>query len=217
MGDWTASIWGVRSGRGEAAGAPARGDARGDDGAYGAVSEEPPPARQGQDDVWAAYGPMAERLRRVAYNVLRDEHEAEDAVHDAMVLAHARIGDLRDPRRFEGWLLRIARNAAATRARKRQRCSPGGSLTDDDGEGQESRDPRLPRVTTRFGSREPAPPDVASVREGIEALTPVLLACFRARYQFGRTLRDIAAEQGVSVACVKTRLTRVAGRLRASI
>jgi RNA polymerase sigma-70 factor, ECF subfamily len=63
----------------------------------------------------AEYSPL---LFRVAYSVLRNAAEAEDAVQDAFVrvLEHRRsIMDVRDPR---AWLVRIAWNLALDRRRR---------------------------------------------------------------------------------------------------
>ncbi|MCC6475165.1 MAG: hypothetical protein IT514_15640, partial [Burkholderiales bacterium] len=49
--------------------------------------------------------------------MLGDEHEAEDAVQDALLLAWRSSASLRDPRAFEAWIIRIARNAAVCRLR----------------------------------------------------------------------------------------------------
>ncbi len=61
---------------------------------------------------------MHDRVRAVACGVLRDRHEAEDAVQDTLLEAFRGIGSLRDERALPGWLLVIARSAAINRCRK---------------------------------------------------------------------------------------------------
>ena len=58
---------------------------------------------------------------RLATVVLRDPVEAEDVVHDGVLLAWKRFGALRDPSRFEAWLGRIVLNLCRDRLRTRQR------------------------------------------------------------------------------------------------
>ncbi|MBE9913822.1 sigma-70 family RNA polymerase sigma factor [Paenibacillus donghaensis] len=56
-------------------------------------------------------------LLRTAYLLLRDRHEAEEAVQDSFILAFERIGQLRDDAKLKSWLIRIVVN----RCRMRQR------------------------------------------------------------------------------------------------
>jgi len=62
------------------------------------------------------------RAMQVAIRVLGDANEAAEAVQTGFVKAYLNIGKLREPRRFEIWLLRIVANAAIsqTRAAKRR-------------------------------------------------------------------------------------------------
>lgn len=71
---------------------------------------------------------FGERLRessslafRVAYAVLRHREDAEDVAQEAFVRAHARIGQLRDPARFKGWLVRMCWRLAMDRMRSERR------------------------------------------------------------------------------------------------
>jgi RNA polymerase sigma-70 factor (ECF subfamily) len=56
----------------------------------------------------------------VAWQVLRDQAEARDAVQDAYLTAFRRLGGLNDPEAFAGWLRRIVVTSALNR-RRRQR------------------------------------------------------------------------------------------------
>src|SRR5688572_7055017 len=64
---------------------------------------------------------MRRRVLNIARSVLRDEHEAEDAVQDTFLRAFQGLHTLRDPDAFAGWLVTLARNAAFNRFRKRRR------------------------------------------------------------------------------------------------
>ncbi|MDQ6793555.1 MAG: sigma-70 family RNA polymerase sigma factor [Chloroflexota bacterium] len=58
---------------------------------------------------------------RLAGLILRDETEAQDATHDAFVIAWRSWSTLRDPGRFEAWFGRILVNVCRDRIRRRQR------------------------------------------------------------------------------------------------
>jgi RNA polymerase sigma-70 factor (ECF subfamily) len=58
---------------------------------------------------------------RLAAVVLRDPTEAQDAVHDAVLLGWRKFGSLRDPERFDAWFWRIVLNLCRDRLRARRR------------------------------------------------------------------------------------------------
>ncbi len=61
------------------------------------------------------------RALRLAVRITGDAHEAAEAVQDGFVSAFVRIEKLREPGKFEGWLLRIVSNAAISRLRASSR------------------------------------------------------------------------------------------------
>jgi RNA polymerase sigma factor (sigma-70 family) len=58
---------------------------------------------------------------RLAAVVLRDPAEAQDVVHDAVLLGWRKFGSLRDPARFDAWFGRIVLNLCRDRLRQRRR------------------------------------------------------------------------------------------------
>jgi DNA-directed RNA polymerase specialized sigma24 family protein len=54
---------------------------------------------------------------RLASVILRDPVEAEDVVHDAVLLGWRKFGSLRDPARFDAWFGRIVLNLCRDRLR----------------------------------------------------------------------------------------------------
>ncbi|WP_237391677.1 RNA polymerase sigma factor [Paenibacillus dendrobii] len=56
-------------------------------------------------------------LLRTAYLLLRDRHEAEEAVQDSFIMAYERIVQLKDDTKLKSWLIRIVVN----RCRMKQR------------------------------------------------------------------------------------------------
>lgn len=81
--------------------------------------------RAGDRDAWAdVYDRYADRLYDHCWSILRDRHEAEDALHDAFITAAERIDQLRDPDRLRPWLYAICRTSALARVRRRGRLVP---------------------------------------------------------------------------------------------
>jgi len=69
----------------------------------------------------AVYDRYADRLYDFCASVLRDRHEAEDAVQDTFVLAAQRLAQLNDPERLRPWLYAVARSVALRKAKARKR------------------------------------------------------------------------------------------------
>ncbi|HEV7721294.1 MAG TPA: sigma-70 family RNA polymerase sigma factor, partial [Iamia sp.] len=69
------------------------------------------------------YDRYAERLLGFCTGMLRDPHEAADALHDTILVAAERIGQLRDPERLRPWLYAIARTQCLSRLRRRARTA----------------------------------------------------------------------------------------------
>ncbi|MCL7940301.1 sigma-70 family RNA polymerase sigma factor [Halomonas sp. ATCH28] len=64
--------------------------------------------------------PLMDRLYGTALRLTRDPDDAEDIVAEAVGKAWARLDELRDPQRFEGWLFHILTNAFISDWRRRQ-------------------------------------------------------------------------------------------------
>jgi RNA polymerase sigma factor (sigma-70 family) len=83
----------------------------------------------------AVYDRYADRLYDFCASVLRDRHEAEDAVQDTFVLAAQRLAQLNDPERLRPWLYAVARSVALRKARTRKRVvldTEVGDMVDPD-------------------------------------------------------------------------------------
>jgi len=88
-------------------------------------------AATGDRGAWSAiYDRYADRLHDYCWSILRDRHEAEDALHDAFVTAASKIGQLRDPALLRPWLYAICRNQALAKTRRRGREVPSEDVAD---------------------------------------------------------------------------------------
>ncbi|MCG6658169.1 sigma-70 family RNA polymerase sigma factor [Halomonas campisalis] len=73
--------------------------------------------------------PLLDRLYGNALRLTRDPDDAEDIVAEAVGKAWTRLDELRDARRFEGWLFHILTNTFISEWRRRQsrpKPAPGG-------------------------------------------------------------------------------------------
>ena len=77
-----------------------------------------------RDALAAIYDRYADTLYELCRVILRDGHEAADALQDTFVIATTRLSGLRDPERLKSWLCAIARREAIRRSSKRARMRP---------------------------------------------------------------------------------------------
>ena len=145
-----------------------------------------------------AHLPDAYRLARA---ILLDDHEAEDAVQEASLVAWRRVGSLRDPNRFGAWFDRILVNHCRDRLRRRRRAVP------------------IAAPPVGFDAAA-APPDT-----GIDADLDRALAGLDADHRIVVVLRywqdlpvdDIALRVGIPSGTVKSRLHHALRALRTSL
>lgn len=139
---------------------------------------------------------MRARVQSVVRSILRDEHEAEDAVQEAFLRALRNIGSLREPAALPGWLLTLARRAAIDRCRMLRRTPQVSE-----------------EVEGALDRRESPPSNVMEIVEAFARLTPQMQ---RALDQSARgwSLERAAAEEGISLSAAKTRLSRARARLK---
>ena len=153
----------------------------------------------------SALGVLLQRHRAALYAtalaLLRDRGEAQDAVHDAFVIAMQRIDDVRDPAAVAGWLRAIVRNACLMRLRRRVPELPG-DLPDDPGAPADA-EQALERLALS-----------AWVWTALEALPTDLRVTVMLRY-FTRhaSYDEIAATLGIPVGTVRSRLNQAKTRL----
>ena len=82
-------------------------------------------AATGDREAWAViYDRYADSLHDYCWSILRDHHEAEDALHDSFMAAAAKLPQLREPSRLRPWLYSICRTQALARTRTRSRLVP---------------------------------------------------------------------------------------------
>ena len=160
-------------------------------------------ARAGDEEAFASLASAAgDRLLAIAYRILRDLGLAEDAVQQTLVLAWRELPSLRDVERFDAWLRRLLVHACYREARRGRRWAtnvrilPDAATTTDDYNTVVQRD---------------------QLERGFRRLPPEQRAVFVFHHYLGLTLIEVAAELGVPLGTVKSRLHYATNTLRAAL
>ncbi len=146
---------------------------------------------------------------RVAYLVLGDAAEAQDAAQEAFVKAYRAIDRFREGSAFRPWLLRIVSNAARNRRRAAGRRR-GLQLR---AEAATLRDATLPSAEASVLRDERRQTLLAA----INALSPEDRLVIGARYFLDLSEAEIAVLAGVARGTVKSRLSRARARLAGAL
>jgi len=167
-------------------------------------------------------GHPARKGYAVAYDLLRNRAEAEEAVQEALARACESIADLRDPDAAPAWFLRIVTTMClrTLRRRKLRRTLFGWWPGKDDDAKVE--DPQAGVIAERVhASGGPAAPDAIASQETLGALLDRLdnlsaqqRAALVLRYGHDLPVGEIADMLGVELATAKTHLVRGLARLR---
>ena len=149
----------------------------------------------------SAFTELVRRYQRAAvvtaHAVLNDFHLAQDTVQEAFVIAHGRLGELRNAASFGPWLLSIARRQALRVRRDRGTESPLPEHADcERAESHAWMEPyeEIVRLLVRLPEHE--------------RIVVVM------RYVDGRSVKDIAEATARPVGTVTKQLSRAIGRLR---
>jgi RNA polymerase sigma-70 factor (ECF subfamily) len=153
-----------------------------------------------------AFGPLVERylpaVYAVSYAYLGNHADAEDVTQDAFVSAYTSLHTLKEPKKFEGWVVSIARQSASKLRRKqgRERAATAALRADAIHQADPGREElrRLLRAEIERMDDEP--------RE-------VLLL----HYHAGMNAREIAAALDINREAVKKRLQRARQSLSESL
>ena len=140
------------------------------------------------------------RAYRLAAVVLGNPSEAEDAVHDAAVIAWMRFDELRDRDRFEAWFDRIVVNECRQRLRRSpvrslELAAPTGSVSSDGASDRAER---------------------AALRAALSQLKVEHRLVVVLRHLEGYSTAEIAARTGEREGTVKSRLHYALRELRAA-
>ncbi|MBX3155833.1 MAG: sigma-70 family RNA polymerase sigma factor [Deltaproteobacteria bacterium] len=163
----------------------------------------------------------------IAYDLLGNRAEAEEAVQDALARACESIGDLRDPAAAPAWFLRIVttqclRTLRRRRLRRRLFGWLPSSKDDDLDAAPATTDGQTDDIAERMHSgARPAASEALVDREELGALLGRLhdlsaqqRTALVLRYGHDLPVAEVAELLGVELATVKTHLVRGLARLR---
>ena len=160
-------------------------------------------ARRGDHEAFEVLAiAAADRLYAIARLVLRDTHQAEDAVQDALTRAWRQLPRLRDPERWDAWLYRLIVNACADEGRRRRRWS----------------------AEVRMIRSEPTTLDSAAsladrdqIERGFRRLKPSQRAAVVLRFYLGLSVPEVAEALGVPIGTAKSRIYYATEAMRAAL
>jgi RNA polymerase sigma-70 factor (ECF subfamily) len=163
----------------------------------------------------ALYVAYSRRVQSYAFQVLRDEHAAEDVVHDVFlrVWRYAATYDAAKGAKPEAWLFQIARNVALNEVAQRARMvaaeapetEPGAMDSEWDTWDAQS------RISDGADSRG------AAFGRALEELPSHCRQVLHLRFHEGLTNPEIARHLGVPVGTAKTWLRRGLLQMRANL
>ena len=161
-------------------------------------------ARAGDEEAFASLARAAgDRLLAIAFRILRDLGLAEDAVQQTLVLAWRELPTLRDVDRFDAWLRRLLVHACYREARRGRRWAANVRV--------------LPLEEPGVADDYATVVERDQLERGFRRLTPEQRAVFVFHHYLGLTLIEVAAELGVPLGTVKSRLHYATNSLRAAL
>jgi RNA polymerase sigma factor (sigma-70 family) len=159
-----------------------------------------PPA--GRDEQWD-WGLIASRCRREALRIVRQHHDAEEVLQEALARAWRSRHSCRNPEAPLPWCLQITRNEAIRALAHRRRAPPSEPI-----------DHEIELEDGQAGPRFEHLLDSVSLAPLLDALAPPERALVRLRYEEDCSHPEIAAALEISEATARVRLHRLHGRLR---
>jgi RNA polymerase sigma factor (sigma-70 family) len=153
-------------------------------------------------------------LYRVAYRMLGNTADAEDAVQDALLSAYTHLEQFRGQSKMSTWLAAIVHNSARMQLRRRLR-HPHVPLDEPNGEMEEH------PACRRLADCRPSPEDECRDSEldsriGYlqNQLTPSLRKAYQLRHVDGLSIRETAQILGVPHGTVKAQTARARKKIR---
>ncbi|WIM67257.1 sigma-70 family RNA polymerase sigma factor [Corynebacterium breve] len=142
------------------------------------------------------------RMWAVAYSVCGNQHDAEDAMQDALTAIWKNFDSFVPRARFSTWAYRIASNAALQVVRRRREYPE-----EDTGVAEASTDVAVDSSVTA----------TIVVREAMETLSDEFREALVLREYAGMSYAEIAEHQGINLQTVKSRINRGRTRLKEAL
>jgi RNA polymerase sigma-70 factor, ECF subfamily len=156
-----------------------------------APTEIPRLVRDAQRGDREAFAQLYQRFARMVHGIVLariDRTDVDDVVQDVFLAALDRLGDLRDPAAFGGWLAAIARHRAADHGR---RSVPTDALADD-----------------AASTRDPDRLEALAILDAVRSLPDAYRETLTLRLVEGMTGAEIAERTGLTPSSVRVNLHR---------
>lgn len=160
------------------------------------TSEDAQLVAAARDGDRGAFGRLYERHARMVHGVLLAHvpfAEVDDLVHDVFLIALRKLGSLREPAAFAGWLIAIARNRATDFHRKPRESE---------------------ELPAEIGSSDPEEYEARAALDAIRSLPQAYRETLVLRLVEGMKGPEIAARTGLTPASVRVNLHRGMKQLR---
>ncbi len=155
----------------------------------------------------------ADGVYRVAYRLLQNPQDAEDALQETFLTVYLQIGDFRGDAKLSSWLYRIVTNKALDILRRRQRKTDAATEALED-LGEETAE-RLAAPQSVLPEDWLERREIAElIEQGLAALSPRLRAAFVLFEMEGLSMQETAAALNVSLSTAKVRVHRARQALR---
>ena len=147
-----------------------------------------------KDKLWFSeqVRPMLDTLYHVAYALMQNDADAQDAARDCVEQAYVSLDTLKDRRKFRPWIMRILKNACYQILREKKRIIPFDDLPES---GEE-------------------PYDALDLKAAFARLSPESRLAVTLYYYEGYRITEIAALLNEPEGTVKSRLSRARKALR---
>lgn len=154
-----------------------------------------------------------DRVYRLSFKILRNEDDASEALQDTFLSAFRGLKNFKSESTFSTWLYRIATNASLMKYRKRRE----GHVSYEQSQSTNADAEPLP-LESDWAEQPENELDSTELREfmseEIDRLPEDLRTVFVLRDVQEQSNADVAAELGLSIAAVKSRLHRARIRMR---
>jgi len=164
-----------------------------------------------------AFGELFNRYKRRIFHlsrrIMRNHEDAEDVVQEAFQLALVHLHDFQGDARFSTWLSRIAINVALMKLRKKARKAETSIDEHSESDDMSFRD----AVTDSAPNPEQdclRQERSRMLREALAELRPNARRVLELYELEGRSMKEIAAGMGISVAAVKARIFHARPKMR---
>ena len=147
-----------------------------------------------KDKLWFSeqIRPMLDTLYHVAYALMQNDADAQDAVQDSIEQAYVSLDTLRERGKFRPWMMRILKNACYRILREKKRVIPFDDLPESGAE----------------------PFDALDLKAAFARLSPESRLAVMLYYYEGYRISEIAALLNEPEGTVKSRLSRARKALR---